>query len=100
MPVYVTLFKWTDSGIKDVKNAPARMTESRKIIEQHEGKILGLYVIMGEYDLVSVTEWPNDEAAVGAALATSSRGIARTSTMRAFTEQEFTTIANKLPPAK
>jgi len=97
MPVYVTLFKWTDSGVKDLKDTPAKIAESRKTAEDLGGKVLGLYVTMGEYDLVSVVEWPNDEMAATTALAISSRGTARTMTMRAFTEKEFEDIAKKLP---
>lgn len=97
MPVYVTLFKWTDTGVRDVKDAPAKIAESRKTAEELGGKVLGLYVTMGDYDLVSVVEWPNDETAATTALAVSSRGNARTVTMRAFTEQEFASIAKKLP---
>ncbi len=86
MPVYVTLFQWTDAGVRNIKDMPARIAESRKTAEQLGGKVLGLYVTMGAYDLVSVIEWPNDEAAATTALAISSRGNARTTTMRAFTD--------------
>jgi uncharacterized protein with GYD domain len=97
MPVYVTLFRWTDNGVKNVKEAPAKIAESRRTAEELGGKVLGLYVTMGDYDLVSVVEWPSDETAATTALAVSSRGNARTITMRAFTEQEFAGIAKKLP---
>jgi uncharacterized protein with GYD domain len=97
MPVYITLFKWTDSGAKNIKEAPAKIQESRKTAEEFGGKVLGIYVTMGEYDLVSIMEWPNDETAATTALAISSRGNARTQTMRAFTEREFADIGKKLP---
>jgi uncharacterized protein with GYD domain len=97
MPVYVTLFKWTDSGVKNIKDAPARMAEGRKTVEHFGGKMLGLYVLLGDYDFVSITEWPNDEAATTAALAINSRGNVRTTTLRGFTEAEFAEIAKKLP---
>lgn len=97
MPIYVTLFKWTDSGVKNIKDAPAKIAESRKTAEQLGGKVLGLYVTMGDNDLVSVVEWPNDEMAATTSMAVSSRGNARTTTLRAFTEQEFAAMAKKLP---
>ncbi len=97
MPVYVTLFKWSESGVKNVKEAPSKMAESRKTAEDLGGKVIGLYATMGDYDLVSIVEWPNDEMAATTALAISSRGNARTTTMRAFTEKEFADIAKKLP---
>ena len=97
MPVYVTLYKWTDSGAKSLKDAPKRIAESSKATEQFGGKLIGLWVTMGEYDLVSVAEWPNDEAAATTSLAISSRGNARTLTMRAFNQAEFAEMAKKLP---
>jgi len=48
-------------------------------------------------DLVSIGEWPNDETASTTALAIASRGTVRTTTMRAFTPEEFAEIVKKLP---
>ena len=97
MPTYVTLFKWTGQGAKDVKNAPARFQASKKLVESLGGKTLGLYVTMGEYDIVAVTEGPSDEAAAATALSIASKGNASTTTMRAFTESEFSEIVRKVP---
>jgi uncharacterized protein with GYD domain len=53
MPTYVTLFKWTEQGVKDVKNAPARFEAAKKLTESLGGKILGLYVTMWYFVIVS-----------------------------------------------
>ncbi len=97
MPTYVTLFKWTREGLQNVKDAPAWIEESIQQAGKLGGKVIDFYVTMGEYDLVSVVEWPNDEAAATTALAVSSRGNVRTVTMRAFTAREFADMAKKLP---
>ena len=97
MPTYVTLFKWTEQGVKDVKNAPARFAASKKLVQSMGGKMLGLYVTMGDYDIVAVTEGPSDEVAAAIALSIASKGNAKTTTMRAFTESEFSEIAKKVP---
>jgi len=97
MPLYVTLFKWTEQGVKDIKNVPARIEASIKAAEGLGGKMLGVYLTMGEYDLVSIGEWPSDEAASTTALAISSRGNVRTTSMRAFTPAEFAKIVKNLP---
>ena len=96
MPTYVTLFKWTEQGVKDVKNAPARFQASKKLTESMGGKILGLYVTMGEYDIVAVTEGPSDEVASAITLSIASKGNAKTTTMRAFTDSEFSEIVKKI----
>jgi len=96
MPTYVTLFKWTEQGVKDVTNAPARFEASKKLTQSMGGKILGLYVTMGEYDIVAVSEGPSDEVAAAIALSIASKGNAQTLTMRAFTEKEFSEVVKKV----
>jgi uncharacterized protein with GYD domain len=51
---------------------------------------------MGDYDLVSVTEGPSDEVASAVALSIASKGNVKTTTMRAFTESEFSEILKKV----
>jgi uncharacterized protein with GYD domain len=96
MPTYVTLFKWTEQGIKDIKNAPNRFDAAKKLVEAGGGKTLGIYVTMGDWDLVAITEGPSDEIAAAAALSITSKGNSRTTTMRAFTESEFAKILTKV----
>ncbi len=52
---------------------------------------------MGEYDYVGIGELPNDETAVTLALAFGSQGNVRTTTLKAFTKEEFAEIVKKLP---
>jgi uncharacterized protein with GYD domain len=97
MPTYVTLYKWTDQGVKDIKNAPARFEATNKLTESMGVKILGLYVTMGEYDVVVVRECPSDEVASADALSVASKGNVNTVTMRAFTQAEFAEIVKRIP---
>ena len=97
MPVYIGLFKMTDQGIKDIKNAPARVEEAIKGVQAMGGKVLGVYTVMGEYDYVTVGEFPNEEVATTFSLALGSRGNVRTKTLRAFTTEEFAEMVKKLP---
>ncbi len=96
MPTYLTLFKWTEQGVKDVKNAPARFQASKNLTESMGGKILGLYVTMGEYDVVAVSEGPSDEVATALALSIAAKGNVKSTTMRAFTESEFSEMVKNV----
>jgi uncharacterized protein with GYD domain len=96
MPTYVTLYKWTEQGVSNVKDAPARMEAAKKLTEAMGGKVLGLYVTMGEYDIVAVAEGPSDEVAAATALSIASKGNVKTTTMRAFTESEFSEIVKQI----
>ena len=97
MPIYIGLYKLTDQGIKNIKEAPQRIEEAFKGWEAMGGKVIGFYSVMGEYDYVAIGEAPNDEVAVTFALALGSQGDARTMTLKAFTREEFTEIVKKLP---
>jgi uncharacterized protein with GYD domain len=97
MPTYIGLYKLTDQGIKNIKDAPQRIEEAIKAAEAMGGKSLGVYTVLGEYDYVSVGELPNDETAVALALAMGSQGNVRTTTLKAFTKEEFAEIVKKLP---
>jgi len=46
---------------------------------------------------LAVTEFPNDEVGMGFLLTLGSLGNVRTTTLKAFTESEFTEIVKKLP---
>jgi len=97
MPTYITLYEWTEQGVKDIKGAPARIEAAIKAAEGMGGRVLGIYIVMGEYDLVAVSEAPSDEVAATVSLALSSLGNVRTTTLRAFTKVEFAEIVRKLP---
>ena len=97
MPTYVTLYKLTDQGVKNIKEAPGRYQEGVKNFEAIGGKMIGFYATMGEYDYVSVTEAPTDEAYMTFGLAMGSLGNVRMTTLKAFTSEEFAEIVGNLP---
>lgn len=97
MPTYIGLYKLTDQGIKNIKEAPQRMEEAIKAAEAAGGKVLGVYTVMGEYDYVSIGEFPNDETVLTLALAMGAEGNVRTTTLKAFTKEEFAGIVKRLP---
>ncbi len=97
MPHYITLFKLTDQGIKDIKNAPKRTEEGIKAFEEMGGKLIGFYVTMGEYDYVGISEAPSDEVVMTFMLGVGSLGNIRSTTLKAFTTEEFAEVVKKLP---
>ena len=97
MPTYIGLYKLTDQGIKNIKDAPQRMEEAIKAAEAAGGKLLGVYTVMGEYDYVSIGEFPNDETVLTLALALGGQGNVRSTTLKAFTKAEFAEIVKRLP---
>jgi uncharacterized protein with GYD domain len=97
MPTYIGLYKLTDQGIKNIKDAPQRIGDGIKRAEALGGKVIGFYTVLGEYDYIAIGEFPNDTVAVALALAMGSEGNVRTTTLKAFTREEFAEIVKKLP---
>jgi uncharacterized protein with GYD domain len=97
MPTYIGLYKLTDQGIKDIKDAPDRVKEAIEGVQAMGGKVIGVYAVMGEYDYVTIGEFPSDEVAMTFNLALGLRGNVRTTTLKAFTKEEFAGIVKKLP---
>ena len=97
MPTYITLYKFTDQGIKGIKDIPQRMEDAIKNYEAMGGKVIGVYTVMGEYDIVAIGEVPSDEIAMTFALALGSQGNVRTTTLKAFTKEQFAAMIKKLP---
>lgn len=97
MATYVTLAKWTEQGIRNVKDAPKRFEAFEKALTAAGGKLKDSYMLMGEYDLLVVTEAPNDEAVARLTLATGMMGNVRTVTSRAFSRDEMTRVIQSLP---
>jgi len=97
MAKYVTLYKLTDQGIRDIKAGPSRARKAAGAWEEMGGKMLGLYATQGPYDYVAITEAHDDEAAAAFALALGSQGNVTTLTMRAFDMDEFENVVKKIP---
>lgn len=96
MNTYVTLYRYTRQGITNVKNSPSRIEKARRAIEQAGGQLKAVYVTMGRFDLVAISEWPSDEAGAAFVLKQAAEGNVTTETLRAFTEAEFTKIVDKI----
>jgi uncharacterized protein with GYD domain len=97
MPTFVTLIKWTEDGIENVKESPARLDAAKKAFEAVGAEIKDFYLVLGRYDMVMIGEAPDAKTAAGLALAIGSQGNTRTETMRAFTEEEYRKIIAALP---
>ena len=97
MATYITLLSYTDQGIKNIKQAPERVAAAKKAVESAGGKWVGYYLSMGAYDGVVITEAPSDELYATIVLAIGSQGSVRTTTLKAFSEEEMARIIAGIP---
>jgi len=91
------LMNLTEKGIREIKDAPTRFNAAFKSVEAAGGKITGFYLTMGQYDYVAIAEGPSDEAAVLQLLGLGMAGNVRTTTLKAFTKDEFEKLLKRLP---
>ena len=97
MPTYISLLRFTEQGVKTIKDAPSRVDTGRETLRAMGSQLKDLYLVLGRYDLVAISEADNDEAAAKVALAIGSQGNVTTETLRAFTEEEYRSMAAALP---
>lgn len=87
MATYIMMMKFIDPGVDSIKNAHIGRQAGKKA-----AKALGItwkqqYLLMGEYDVLTVLDAPDDETVARFALMGMTGSLAIT-TMRAFTESE------------
>ena len=97
MARYVTLYQFTDQGIRNVKDSPGRLKAAIKKAEKAGMKMLGVYYTEGAYDLIAISEAPDEKVATAFAIATAAEGNVRSTTMRAYTPDEFEGILKMMP---
>ncbi len=95
MANYITLASWTDQGIKAYGDTIDRAEAAGQLAAKVGATIKQLYWTMGAYDVVAILEAADDESATAFALALSSLGNVRTTTMRAFDAAEMREIVAK-----
>ncbi|GAC1391745.1 MAG: hypothetical protein NVS4B11_34190 [Ktedonobacteraceae bacterium] len=96
MATYISLVNLTEQGIREAKNAPERLQTFDTALREAGGKLIGFYLVMGQFDYIVITEAPDDQTAARLILGTIAQGSMRTQTMRAFPREEFESIARGL----
>ena len=88
MATYIALFNLTEQGVKDAKGIPGRVLAAKQGLEAMGGRAHSYRLTLGEYDAVLTIEAPNDEAYATFMLNIAAQGNVRTTTLKAFSEEE------------
>ena len=56
--------RWTTQGFAGLPRVARAGREGERIIEEAGGKLVGVYVTLGQYDVVEIFEAPDDERAI------------------------------------
>jgi len=95
MATYVSLISFTDQGIRTFTDTLDRAAAGKQLAGKFGGSLKEIYWTLGAYDIVAISEAPDDESATAFALALSSQGNVRTTTLRAFDAGEMKGIIAK-----
>ncbi len=97
MPTYIVLGRFTEQGIRNVKQVPERARSAQEAAERLGGKMVSLYYTQGQYDFVATLDFPDEAAAMTFLLSTGTLGNVRTETLRAFTVEELASFVARIP---
>jgi uncharacterized protein with GYD domain len=96
MATYVSLYNFTDQGIRNVKDTLKRVEAAKQAAAQAGATIKEVYWLQGKYDVLAVSESPDETAAMALALNTAKAGNVSGQTLRAFTATEMEKILAKV----
>jgi uncharacterized protein with GYD domain len=96
MATYVTLMNFTKQGLGSVKDTVKRAEAATKAAREVGVTIKEALWTQGQYDIVLISEAPDDAAATALQLTIAKQGNVRTQTLRAFTAAEMQGILDKV----
>jgi uncharacterized protein with GYD domain len=66
MPIFMMFGKYTSAAMSGI--SPERTDKAVEIIQEHGGKVISMYAVMGEHDLVFTLDFPDMEQALSASV--------------------------------
>ncbi len=67
MPIFMMFGKYDQQSLKGV--SAERTKKAEEIIKQNGGKVISMYAVLGEHDLVLTLDFPDSEKALAASVA-------------------------------
>ena len=67
MPIFLMFGRYTADGIKGISSE--RTDKARDLIREKGGKVVSMYAVMGEHDLVFTIDFPGADEAMAASVA-------------------------------
>jgi len=61
MATYITLLKYTEQGLKTIKESPSRLEKAKQLLKSLGGELKSFHLVQGRYDAIVLSEAPNDE---------------------------------------
>ena len=97
MATYISLWNFTDQGIRAVKDTTKRAGIMKELAQNAGVTVKDIYWTLGTYDGVVIFEAPDEETLAAVGLALGALGNVRTQTVRALSLDEMNAVLGKLP---
>jgi len=96
MATFVSTIKFTEQGIKTIKETTKRAASIKAVAKKMNVKVTNVYWTLGAYDGLLIFEAPDDETATALMLQIGTKGNVQTTTARGFTAAEMDEILAKV----
>jgi uncharacterized protein with GYD domain len=96
MATYVTLYNFTEQGLRNIKDTVKRVEAAKKAASQTGATIKEVLWLQGQYDIVVISESSDEVTSTAFGLNTIKLGNVRGQTLRAFTATEMEKILEKV----
>jgi uncharacterized protein with GYD domain len=96
MPAYIVLAQFTDQGVRSIKDTTKRAEAFKAMAKKGGATVREIYWTLGQYDLVTVVDAPDDISATALLLSLGSLGNIRTQCLRAFSADEMGRVLAKM----
>lgn len=96
MSTYIALAKFTDQGLKGVKDTVKRAEAAREMASKYGVQMKDIYWTLGEYDIVILLDAQDDASLTAFNLAICSMGNVKFQTLKAFNRDETTALLGKI----
>jgi uncharacterized protein with GYD domain len=96
MPRFVATIRFTDQGIKAIKETTRRAASFTAAAKKLKVKVVDTYWCLGPFDGLLVFDAPSSQAATAAMLSLSAQGNVHTQTAEAFSAEEVEAILKNI----
>ena len=96
MITYVVLVNFSDQGIRNAKDTVKRMEAFKEMAKKFGVTVREFFWTQGQYDMVAITEAPDEVSGTALNMSLCALGNVRTQTLRAFSANEMKQIIAKM----
>jgi uncharacterized protein with GYD domain len=98
MATYMVLGRFTDQGIRNVKDTTRRANAIREMAKGIGITVKETYWMLGQYDVAFIADAPDEESMTVLGLSIGALGNVHTQTLRAFSADEITRMLGRMVP--